>query len=44
MFLTSLKQQGYAVYLWKLTFKDGKDDHLARMAVKDGKVGGFWIQ
>ena len=27
-----------------LAFKDGKDDHLVKMAVKDGKVGGFWIQ
>jgi hypothetical protein len=44
VFLTSLKQQGYVVYLWKLAFKDGKDDFLARMAVKDGKVGGFWLQ
>ncbi len=44
LFLNSLNQQGYVVYLWKLAFKDGKDDHLVKMAVKDGKVGGFWIQ
>jgi hypothetical protein len=43
-FLTSLRQQGYVVYVWKLGFKDGKDDHLVKMAMKDGKVGGFWVQ
>ena len=43
-FLGQLSQQGYTVYLWKLSFDDKKDDHLVRMAVKDGKVGGFWVQ
>jgi hypothetical protein len=38
-----LNQQGYTVYLWKLEFKDGKDDVLVTMAVRDGKVGGFWL-
>jgi hypothetical protein len=43
-FLGQLSQQGYAVYLWKLGFDDKKDDHLVKMAVKDAKVGGFWVQ
>jgi hypothetical protein len=43
-FLGQLDQQGYTVYLWKLSFDDKKDDHLVKMAVKDGKVGGFWVQ
>ena len=43
VFLGELKQQGYQVYLWKLTFKDGGDDFLARLSLKDGKVGGFLI-
>jgi hypothetical protein len=43
-FLGQLSQQGYTVYLWKLSFEDKKDDHLAKMVVKDGKVGGFWVQ
>ena len=42
-FLSTLKQQGYTVYLWKLEFKDGKDDVLVTMSVRDGKVGGFWL-
>jgi hypothetical protein len=42
-FLSVLNQQGYTVYLWKLEFKDGKDDVLVTMAVRDGKVGGFWL-
>jgi hypothetical protein len=40
-FLGTLNQEGYTVYLWKLAFKDGKDDLLLTMAVKDGNVGGL---
>ncbi|MDZ8104756.1 MAG: hypothetical protein RM338_03910 [Nostoc sp. DedQUE12a] len=43
VFLGNLNQQGYQVYLWKLTFKDGSDDVLARLSFKDGKIGGFWL-
>ncbi|MDV2997793.1 MAG: hypothetical protein N4J56_007498 [Chroococcidiopsis sp. SAG 2025] len=43
VFLGELKQQGYQVYLWKLTFLDGGDDFLARLSLKDGEVGGFLI-
>lgn len=43
-YLGALNQQGYDVYLWKLQFSDGGDDHLVKLGVKNGKVGGFWIQ
>lgn len=43
-FLGRLNQQGYAVYLWKLEFKTGGDDLLVTMAVKAGKVGGFFLR
>ncbi|MEH2450705.1 hypothetical protein [Nostoc sp.] len=43
VFLGNLNQQGYQVYLWKLTFKDRSDDVLARLSLKDGKIGGFWL-
>lgn len=43
-YLGKLDQQGYDVYLWKLQFSDGGDDHLVKLSVKNGKVGGFWIQ
>jgi hypothetical protein len=43
-FLTRLKQQGFEVYVWKLEFKDGNDDVLVFLALKDGKVGGFWLR
>jgi hypothetical protein len=43
-FLTTLRQQDYTVYIWKLAFKDNKDDYLIRMAVKDGLVRGFIIR
>lgn len=43
-FLTRLNQQGFAVYTWKMEFKDGNDDVLIFLALKDGKVGGFWLR
>jgi hypothetical protein len=42
--LGELKQQGSRVLLWKLTYKDGGDDTLAKLVLKDGKVAGFWLQ
>ena len=43
-YLCQLKQAGHQVYMWKLTFKDDGDDIVIRLALKDGKVGGFFIQ
>ncbi len=43
-YLGELKQSGGKVYLWKLTYKDGGDDTLARLSLKDGKVAGFLLQ
>jgi hypothetical protein len=43
-YLGTLKQQGYTVYLWKLEFSDSADDILVKMAIKDEKVGGFWLR
>jgi hypothetical protein len=44
VYLGELQQQGHRVHLWKLSFKDGQDDALVKLAMKDGVVGGFWIQ
>lgn len=43
-YLGDLKQKGYAVTLWKFSFKDGSDDLLGTLSLKNGKVGGFWIK
>ena len=43
-FLTTLRQQDYLVYIWKLAFKDNKDDYIIRIAIKDGIVWGFVIR
>lgn len=44
-FLTTLSQDGYLVYLWKITFKDKRNDVLAKMIIgKDDKILGFWLQ
>ena len=42
--LAGLKQQGFMVYLWKLEFKDNGDDVLLTLAMKDGRVSGFWLR
>jgi hypothetical protein len=39
-----LRKEGALVYLWKLEFKDEGDDVLVTMAVKEGKVAGFYIR
>jgi RNA polymerase sigma factor (sigma-70 family) len=39
-----LKQMDYHVTVWKISYKDGGDDDLAELSVKDGQVGGFWIR
>jgi hypothetical protein len=43
-FLGTLVQEGYTIYLWKLSFKDGLDDRLVQIAVRDGKVSGFVLR
>ena len=43
-FLARLNQGGYQIYLWKLEFKDGGDDRLVTLVVKDGKVSGFFLR
>lgn len=44
-YLCELKQAGLRIHLWKLTFKDGGDDIVVRIAInKGGKVEGFFLQ
>jgi len=39
----SLNQEGYEVHVWKLEFRDGKDDYLVTLAAKNQKVAGMWV-
>lgn len=43
-YLGSLKQRGQDVSVWKIIYKDGGDDTLAKMWLQDGKVAGFLLQ
>lgn len=43
-YLGELNQHGYKVHVWRLSFKDGGDDALATLSVKDGKAGNFLLQ
>jgi hypothetical protein len=44
IYLGKLRQQGSIVHLWRLEFADGKDEHLVRMSLKDGKVSGIFVE
>jgi len=43
-YLTTLKQAGYDVYVWKITPTTGENQFLARLVVSGGKAAGFWLQ
>jgi ABC-type transporter MlaC component len=43
-YLCQVKQAEHHVHLWKMTFKDDGDDVVVRIGLKDGKVGGFFLQ
>jgi hypothetical protein len=42
-FFGDLRQQGHAVFFWRLRFEDGGDDLLFRMSMTDGKVAGALV-
>ena len=44
IYLGELKQAKCQVYLWKLAYKDGGDDTLARLTLRNGKVAGVLLQ
>jgi hypothetical protein len=44
IYLTEFKQAGLVGTLWKIEFKDGSDDALAKIFLEDGKIAGFWFQ
>ena len=39
-----LKQHGHVVHVWKISTNGAPDEALIRLAVKDGKVSGVWVQ
>jgi hypothetical protein len=43
-FLGELNQHGHQVFLYRLRFKDGGDDMLGTMSLKDDKVGGIYFK
>lgn len=43
IYLGKLKKADNQVYLWKITFKDGGDDILARLNVKNAKASAFLL-
>jgi hypothetical protein len=43
-YLGDARQRGYHLTIWKISFKDGGDDVIANLGMKDGKVGGFFFR
>lgn len=43
-YLGEVNLQGHEVYLFRLRFKDGGDDMLGTMSLKDGKVAGIYFK
>ena len=43
-FLGSMTQGGSDIYLWKLIPAAGQNQFLVRLALKDGKISGFFFQ
>ena len=43
-YLGELRQQGCEVHLWRLTYRDGHDDTLVKLVLKDGKIAGLSLQ
>jgi hypothetical protein len=44
VYLGQLEQLDYQIHLWRLEYKDGGDDTMAKLVTDDGKVAGFWLQ
>jgi hypothetical protein len=44
IYLTQFKQAGLVGTLWKIEYRDGSDDALAKIFMEDGKIAGFWFQ
>jgi hypothetical protein len=42
--LGELDQHGYQVYLYRFRFKNGGDDMLGTLSLKDGQVGGIYFK
>jgi hypothetical protein len=43
-YLCELKQKGFTVNLWKVTFKDGSDDCIFRIVMQEDQLAGFFLQ
>lgn len=43
-YLGSMQQQGYRVHLWVLTIRGEEDEMLGTLSMKDGQVGGFYLE
>lgn len=42
-YLGAMREKGYDIYIWKLSFGDEGDDLLARLAIKNHIVAGFFL-
>ncbi len=43
-YLTQLSKGRFVVSVWKVHFEDGKEEMLAELSIRDGKVSGFFLR
>jgi len=43
-YLGHLKQKGYDVHLWKISYVDSSDDSLVNVVFDGDQIAGFWLQ
>ncbi len=42
-YLTDLYQQGAVVHVWKISYRNSKENNLAKLILIRGKIAGFWL-
>ena len=42
-YLGMLKRKEHQIHLWKISYADGGDEHLAHLTFHEGKATGFWL-
>jgi hypothetical protein len=43
VYFGTIRQHGQDTYVWKLSFKDGRDDLLMRFSLKEGRLNAFQL-
>jgi len=42
-YIDELHQKGHIVHLWKITYRNSRENTLAKLVLVEGKTAGFWL-